>query len=226
MFRTLSIAGFVVIFVGIIIHLIIFRPKADLLFGAGRKTIFDPLRILVFLLTLPFVQQKLTLVGVLRKLVYLLALLCFLVLLVTGFFPRLFLGKPISGYWLMLHATAAPVFAACLAALAVMWADNCRLNKNYWPWLQRILQRQTKNMRIPEKYELARKLAFWIIMFLALPVILSIVLSMFPLFGTYWQELLAQFHRYCALALALVVIVHTYLMVLTEAKRTCGKTAA
>jgi len=217
MFRILSIAGFVTVFVGIIIHLIIFRPKADRLFGAGRKTIFDPLRVLVFLLTLLFVPQKFTLMGVLRKLVYLLALLCFLVLLVTGFCPRLFLGKPISGYWLMLHATAAPVFAACLAVLAVMWADNCRLNKNYWPWLQRILQRQTKNTDIPEKHELSRKLAFWIIMFLALPVILCIVLSMFPLFGTAWQKLLAQLHRYCALALALVVIVHTYLMVLTEA---------
>jgi len=218
MFRTLSIAGFVIVFVGIFIHLIIFRPKADQLFGADRRLrIFDPLRVLVFLLTLLFVPQKFTLVGVLRKLVYLLALLCFLVLLVTGFVPRLFLGKQIYGYWLMLHATAAPVFAACLAVLAVMWADNCRLNKNYWPWLQRILQRRTDDIGIPEKYELPRKLAFWIIMFLALPVILSIVLSMFPLFGTYWQELLAQFHRYCALALALVAIVHTYLMVLSGA---------
>lgn len=220
MFRTLSIAGFVTVLAGIIIHLIIFRPKADRLFGADRRLrILDPLRVLVFLLTLLFVPQKSTLVGVLRKLVYLLTLLCFLVLLVTGFCPRLFLGTPIAGYWLMLHATAAPVFAACLAVLAVMWAENCRLDKNYWPWLQRILQRQTKNQANPEGHELARKLGFWIIMFLALPVILSIVLSMFPLFGTAWQELLAQVHRYCALALALVVIVHTYLMVLTEATR-------
>jgi cytochrome b subunit of formate dehydrogenase len=84
------------------------------------------------------------------------------------------------------------------------------------PWLQKILQRRVKSQAVPEKHELTQKLTFWIIMFLALPVIISIVLSMFPLFGTAWQELLAQVHRYCALALALVVIVHTYLMVRTE----------
>ena len=225
MFRSLSITGFVAVLVGIVIHCIIFRPKADELFGIDRRLrILDPLRVLVFLLTLLFIPQKLTLVGVLRKLVYLLALLCFVVLLVTGFFPRLVLQKPISGYWLMLHATFSPVFAACLAILAIMWAHNCRLDKSYWPWLQKILQhrkascgRQTANKAVPEKHELSRKVAFWIIVFLALPLILSPVLSMFPLFGTHWQELLAQLHKYTALLLALVIIIHTYLMALTEA---------
>jgi len=222
MFREISIAGFIIVFVGIVIHCIIFRPKANELFGADRRLrILDPLRALVFLLTLLFIPQKLTLVGVLRKLVYLLALLCFVVLLVTGFFPRLVLQKGICGYWLMLHATASPVFAACVAILACFWAHNCRLDKKYWPWLQRILQRQTAEMPAPEKHELARKVAFWLIIFLALPLILSPVLSMFPLFGTHWQELLAQLHRYTALLLALVIIVHTYLMVLTEAKNKC-----
>ncbi|MFQ6035288.1 MAG: cytochrome b/b6 domain-containing protein [Sedimentisphaerales bacterium] len=244
MFRSLSIIGFVAVLVGIVIHCIIFRPKADELFGADRRRRnMDPLRVLVFLLTLLFIPQKLNLVGVLRKLVYLLALLCFVVLLVTGFCPRLVLQKPIYGYWLILHATFSPVFAACVAILACFWAHNCRLDKNYWPWLQRILQLPTQQQLAsapvaeaapatgagakaplhgnpaPEKYELARKVAFWIIVFLALPLILSPVLSMFPFFGTHGQELLAQLHRYTALLLALVIIVHTYLMALTEAKK-------
>ncbi len=220
MFRSLSITGFVAVLVGIVIHCIIFRPKADELFGADRRLrILDPLRVLVFLLTLLFIPQKLTLVGVLRKLVYLLALLCFVVLFVTGFFPRLVLQKPISGYWLMLHATFSPVFSACLAILAIMWAHNCRLDKNYWPWLQKILQRQTPEMPVGEKHEFSRKVAFWIIVFLALPLILSPVLSMFPLFGTHWQELLSQLHKYTALLLALIIIIHTYLIALTEAKK-------
>ena len=219
MFRVISIAGFVTAFVGIVIHCVIFRPKADELFGADRRLrILDPLRVLLFLLTLLFIPQKLSFVGVLRKLVYLLALLCFVVLLVTGFFPRLILHKPISGYWLMVHATFSPIFAVCLAILAVMWAHNCRFDKNYWPWLQKILQRQTPEMPAGQQHELAQKVAFWIIIFLALPLILSPVLSMFPFFGTHWQELLALLHRYTALLLALVVIVHTYLMVIIEAK--------
>jgi len=220
MFRTVSIACFIIAFVGIVIHWIIFRPKADELFGADRRLrILDPLRMLVFLLTLLFIPQKLSLVGVLRKLVYLLAMLCFVVLFVTGFFSKLIFGETISGYWLMLHATFAPVFAVCVAILAVMWAHNCRLNKKYWPWLQKILQQNVTDIAIPRRHELAQKLSFWLIVVLSVPLILSIMLSMFLLFGTYWQQLLADTHRYVAIVFALAVVIHTYLMVLIQAKR-------
>jgi cytochrome b subunit of formate dehydrogenase len=220
MFRTVSITSLAITFVGIIIHWVIFRPKADKLFGAERKLrILDPLRFLVFSLTLLFIPQKLTLVGVLRKLVYLLALLCFVVLFITGFFLKLVLGQTISGYWLMLHATFAPVFAICVAILAVMWAYNCRFNKKYWLWLQKILQQDMTDRTIPQKYEFSQKLSFWVIIGLAVPLILSIILSMFTFFGTHWQELLADTHRYIAIVFALAVVVHTYLMVLIQAKR-------
>jgi len=53
---------------------------------------------------------------------------------------------------------------------------------------------------------------------LALPVILSIVLSMFVFFGTDAQEFLLNLHRYSALVLALVIIVHTYLIIRNEMK--------
>jgi cytochrome b561 len=79
--------------------------------------------------------------------------------------------------------------------LALMWAENRRFNKNDWPYLQ--------------------KICFWLIIILAIPLILSIVLSMFPLFGTKGQEFLLDTHRYCALLLALVAIVYTYLIIRT-----------
>jgi cytochrome b subunit of formate dehydrogenase len=193
------------------------RPKLDDLFGKDRRLrILDGLRVLIYLLTLLLLEQKLNLIGILRKLVYLVALLCFIVLLVTGFFQRLVLAESISGYLLMLHATAAGVFAACLAILAVMWAHNCRFNKNDWPWLQKLLQREAVNKAAGEKYELWQKVSFWMIVFLALPLILSSVLSMFMFFGTEWQEFLLNVHRYSALTLALAAIVHTYLMTLTR----------
>jgi cytochrome b subunit of formate dehydrogenase len=165
-----------------------------------------------------FVEQRLSPMGVLRKLVYLLALLCFVVLAVTAFGPRLFLGKAISGYWLMVHATFAPVFAVCLAVLAVMWASHCRFAGSDWPWLQRLIRRVTLPKTPEEKSvcqcsKLGQKITFWLIIVSALPLILSIVSSMFTLFGTHWQELLLDTHRYSALALALAVIVHTYLTI-------------
>ncbi|MBN1392384.1 MAG: hypothetical protein JW947_06225 [Sedimentisphaerales bacterium] len=130
--------------------------------------------------------------GTIRKLLYLLALLCFLGLVITGFYPALVRKESISGYWLILHVCFAPVFAVSLAVLAVMWAGNCSF-KNTEPKLQ--------------------KLCFWLIVILAVPVILSIVLSMFNFFGTEGQELLLLLHRYGALLLAMAVIFHTYLII-------------
>ena len=219
MFRIVSIAGFIVAFAGVVLHFAVCRPKFDDLFGAERGLrILDGLRLLVYLLTLLFIPQKLNLVGIFRKLVFLLALFCFVVLAVTGFYPSVVLGKALSGYLLMVHATFAPVFAICIAILAVMWAHNCRFDKKYWPWLQRLLGRETGGAAAIEKYELGRKVLFWVIIILALPVILSAVLSMFPLFGTHGLELLLQLHRYSTLTLTLVVIVKTYLMVMAQMK--------
>lgn len=220
MFRIVSITGFIIAFVGIALHFAAFRPKLNDLFGTERRLRFlDCLRVLVYLLTLALLEQKLNLIGILRKLVYLLALLCFVVLAVTGFYPPLVLGKPLSGYLMMVHATAAPVFAGCVAVLAVMWTHNCRFDKNYWPWLQKLLQREPANTDTGEKFELTQKICFWLIIILALPLILSIVSSMFPIFGTHWQELLLNIHRYTALAFALVAIVHTYLIIRVKMKK-------
>lgn len=220
MFRMVSITAFLVVFGGICVHCI-----ASAMAKGYRWRLIDILKTLVHLFTLFFLEQKLNLVGVLRRLIYLLALLCFVVLLITGFYPVLVYGEHLSGFLLMLHATFAPVFAACLAVLAVFWADNCRFDKNYWPWLQRVLGREAVNKAGVKKYEprpsdglgeLLRKIAFWLIVLLALPVILSVVLSMFPLFGTDGQKFLLNLHRYSTLLLALVAIVYTYLIIRTQ----------
>ncbi|MHC4337645.1 MAG: cytochrome b/b6 domain-containing protein [Planctomycetota bacterium] len=217
MFRIIASTGFVVVFAGIASHLLFSLPKRDDLFGKDRSCKFlDILRIPIYALTLLLLEQKLTLIGKLRKLLYLLALLCFVVLVINGFYPSLILGKSISGYWIMLHTTAGGVFTVCIAILAVLWAHNCRLDKNYWPWLTRLLQHQPKNTAAPEKYELCQKICFWLIIFLALPLILSIIVSMLPLFGTEGQKCLLQLHRYSALSLALIAIIHTYLLIRTK----------
>ena len=155
---------------------------------------------------------------------YLLALVCFVVLALTGFYPVLVLGEHISGYLLMLHATFAPVFAICVAVLAVLWASNCRFTAGDWPWFERIVQRISSVNSSDKAAQsgnsgLGQKITFWLIIILTLPLALSIVLSMFPLFGTHWQEILLGLHRYTAYVFTVVVIMHTFLLIRTIAKR-------
>ena len=214
MFRTIASTGFIVVFAGIACHLLVSLPKRDGLFGKDRRCkILDILRIPVYLLTLFLPEQKLNLIDILRKLLYLLAMLCLVILTINGFYSSLVSAEPISGFRLILQTTAGGAFTVCLAILAVMWAHNCRLDKNYWPWLTNLLRHQSANTAAPEKYELGQKICFWLIVMLALPLILSIVLSMFPLFGTEGQKCLLHLHRYSALLIALAAIVHTYLLI-------------
>ena len=215
MFAIVSIIVFLVVLGGICAHCVISSAVKG-----HRCRPMDIFKTLVHLFTLLFLEQKLTFVGVIRKLVYLLALLCFVILLITGFYPVLVRGEQLSGYLLMLHATFAPVFAACLAALAVMWADNCRFYRSDWPWLCRIVCSEAANKEpAAPRRTLLQRICFWLIVILALPVILSAVVNMFPLFGTTGQEFLLDAHRYSALLLSLVIIVHTYLVIQAELRQ-------
>ncbi|MFC1793406.1 cytochrome b/b6 domain-containing protein [Planctomycetota bacterium] len=157
-------------------------------------------------------------------LAYLLALVCFVVLALTGFYPVLILGEHISGYLVMLHVTFAPVLTVCMAVLAVMWASNCRFTAGDWPWFERIVQRVTSVGGVDKAAKnknsgLGQKITFWLIVFLTLSLALSIVISMFPLFGTHGQELLLGLHRDIAYIFTVVVIVHTFLLIRATAKK-------
>ena len=213
MFRVISITGFIVVFGGLAFHCLVFPVSGKHKWGPVAV-----LRKLIHLLTILLIPQQLSLLGVLRKLLYLLTLLCFVVLVLTGFYKPLVMDEHLSGYLLMVHATFAPVFAICVALLAVLWAHHNRFKAVDWPWLVSFLRRfihmKTADTQGQEQRScLVQKIAFWLIIFLTLPVILSIVLGMFPIFGTEGQQVLLNLHRYCTLALTLTAIVHVYLII-------------
>ena len=169
-------------------------------------------------------KRKQSIIVILRMLAYLLALVSFVVLALTGFYPVLILGEHISGYLVMLHVTFAPVLTVCVAVLAVLWASNCRFTAGDWPWFERIVKRVTSDKSVDKAVKskssgLGQKITFWLIIFLTLPLALSIVISMFTLFGTNGQELLLGLHRYIAYIFAVVVIVHTFLLIRATAKK-------
>ena len=210
-YQKISIYAFLITIIGIGISYII---------GPYKEHLKHPIRTIVHICTLVFIDQKLSFAGAIRKLVYLLALFSFIILGITGFYPTLVKGEHISGYLIMIHATFAPILAICLAVLAVMWAGKCVFNTKDWPWLQRIIERLTL-VKIEEcpsdrKSFVWQKISFWLIVFLALPLIMSVILSMLPYFGTHWQEIFVFVHRYTALIFAIVVLIHTHLMVMTQ----------
>ncbi|MFC1738261.1 hypothetical protein ACFL1G_04320 [Planctomycetota bacterium] len=197
MFRIVSTVAFLIGFAGIALHWLFFRSKLKALYAKRRQQ--PP-------------QQKLSPLYRLRKAIYILALLCFAASVVTGFFPLLILAESIFGYWSMVHITAAIVFACCLAALAAFNAELYRFDKNYCPWLKKLLKRGDLDEEVGERSEFVLKASFWLIILLAVPLIMSMVLSMFAFFGTVIQEFLAETHRYCALLLSLILIIHSYLL--------------
>lgn len=208
MFQTVAILAFLVTFIGIALHWVL-TPA-----GGPRCPVTGGLHVFSLLL----IEQKSSLLGALKKLCYLVAMVCFVVLAVTGFWPVLVRGAHISGFLMYIHATFAPIFALCLAILAITWAGSYRFSFADCPWLTRLLRRVTR-LRIPADDRpwrcslLVYKIAFWLILFLALPLILSIVVSMFHLLGTDWQYLTLALHRWTSLVFAIVVIVHTYLAI-------------
>ena len=168
-------------------------------------------------------KQKLNLISALRVLVYAAALLCVVVQAVTGFVPVL-KGEHISGYPVMIHATFAPVLSVCLAVLAVLWAGRCRFTAGDWPWFERLVRRVTAAdgpgaQPTCRCSGLTQKVTFWLIVFLAVPLILSIILSMFPIVGTHGQKYLLGLHRNTAIVFVLVAIVHTFVLVLSRSKK-------
>jgi cytochrome b subunit of formate dehydrogenase len=211
MFQTVADIALVMTFLGVAAHWVLVPT------GGPRNVVQGGVHVFSMLL----IEQKSSILGVLKKLAYLVAFVCFLVLALTGFWPLLVRGEHISGYLMMIHATFAPVFALCLAVLAVTWAGANRFTAEDCPWMQRLLRRATRlHVATEDKPErcavLWHKATFWLLMFLALPLILSIVISMFHILGTNWQYFTMAIHRWTGLVFAVVAISHTYLAIRTR----------
>ena len=165
------------------------------------------------ILTLPLIEQNRTWIGAIRKLVYLLAVLAVLMLAITGFFPSIFYGKAMTGFYMMIHTTFGGIFAVCAAFLAVACSPRNQFIASDWPWLAKLFKME--NQPAEENHcrcGISVKIAFWLLLILSLSVILSIVLSMFHLFGTEMQHILFTVHKFSALTLAIVAIIHLYIL--------------
>lgn len=214
MFQIISLIAFAAVLGGIGLHHLLFPCGKGPRFTCGaliRKT--------VHLFTLLFLPQPLNAGGRLCKLAFLLGLLSFVVLLLTGFLPPL-MGGRLEGYWLMLHATFAPIFIASVAVVVVTGADRNRLLKCDAEHPKALWKHRKRNRACClTDCSAAPKVGFWLLAALSLPVTLTMVLSMTPLFGTEGQHWLFDWHRYSALAFAMVALLTLYILIRGEIRK-------
>jgi hypothetical protein len=213
MFKIASLVCFAVVIGGILLH--------SLVFPCGSKPRFTPKAIIrkcVHLVTLLFLEQHRSWISRFRKLAFLLGLLCFVVLLLTGFLPLL-LGGRLEGYWLMLHATVAPVFIACVAFVAATGGERYRLTSQDREYFVQLFKTRKTQRICCAAVSGASKIGFWLLLILSLPVALSMVISMTPLFGTTGQIFLFDLHRWSALAFSLAALWTVYVVVRNQIRK-------
>jgi hypothetical protein len=142
-------------------------------------------------------------------------------LFLTGFVP-LFMGLRLSGYLLIAHVTFAPVFIISLTFLLLVRAQMHAFVRANAEWVMDLLGLPLDAPLAPEDRGLVTKGCFWMVAVLSLPLVLTSVMSMFPVFGTYGQEMLFQLHRATALVFTLFVVVHAYASVRHRVMRDFG----
>ena len=208
MFRLLSAIIFFILIGWFTRAFLTQRPKRDLL----KQTFIDWLnRIQLALRNI----KKPNASNIINHIVFPIMILCIFILAVTGFFSVIVLGKPISGYLLILHVAVAPLFAVCMTVISLVWSHQHAFGEDDKKTLKFFITRKRgkKNANA-----ILKNLFFWMMIILSLPVILSIALSMFPIFGSIGQHSLLQWHRYCALAYGMVFLGYLYLYLFMPTK--------
>ncbi|MEN8192286.1 MAG: hypothetical protein ABFS12_05685 [Bacteroidota bacterium] len=140
----------------------------------------------------------------LRSFVLLITLLEFDIMVITGFAPIIFIGDNLTGIFLLIHVTIAPLIAVSFAVLVVLFAHSNRFNSSDVS----ISVDEDEKKRIQLEDGALLKINFWLISLFSLPAMLSIILGMFPLFGTEGQLVLLEIHKYSVLIITILVILH------------------
>jgi len=154
--------------------------------------------------------------GVIELLVHLGLAAGFLGLMVTSFYPVL-TGQPLHGYLLMAHVGLSPVFYFSLLGALMVWGEDCCFSKADCDWVSHRLKNPLGDPAGSPKtgrFDPLQKGFLWLSGVLGFILLVTMLLSMVPLFGTYGQELLLTLHRGAALALFMLTIFHGYRTVL------------
>jgi formate dehydrogenase subunit gamma len=142
--------------------------------------------------------------------------LSFLMLASTGLGAAVAHGE-LGGWWLWGHMAAAPVFALALAAATVSWAERSRFRRGDAEWLRRGGGYLGGPRELPAgRFDAGQKVFFWTGSLLGWIALVSILMTMLPLFGTDGLERLESVHRWTGLVLTALLLVHLYVTLLAK----------
>jgi len=144
----------------------------------------------------------------LRSIFYVLTAILFLVLAITGIFPVLAFGMHLSSLLLIIHVTAAPFFVFSLMALILLQAHRHQYDDRDLVYLQAGLKRE--DGQDSGTFIFWKKTYFWLFSVFSIPAVMSMLVSMYPLFGTEGQILLLDIHRYSVLILFVMAALYVF----------------
>ncbi len=124
-----------------------------------------------------------------NKLLSIITFISIAILAISGLQAVWFTDKPLTGIPLTIHCVVAPVAAIAF----VFWS---------------IIHVGRHSQRIgPSSKERLNRFSFWGMLTLAIPMILTIVLCMFPIFNPAQQKSLIHWHYYTSLGLTILAVI-------------------
>ena len=143
-----------------------------------------------------------------KRFFYLSTLFLFLLMAFSALIPVL-IGIHLSDVFLLVHVTVAPLFSIFTAILIIIFAHSNRFNKDD-------IKSNLEEYKINFNRNGYLKVIFWLFALFSFSAMISIVLNMFPIFGTEGQVYLLEVHKYSTLLLLLLVIFHSGLITVSS----------
>jgi len=116
--------------------------------------------------------------------------IAFVIMVITGFLPLIMGEKVLSGWWMIFHATVAPVFSILMAVGALFWVKSNGFSFNN------------------DSGSNYGKIVVWFFFILFIPNALSILFSMNTWFPSSMQQPFLSVHFYTAIGMGLLAILH------------------
>ncbi|MFW6171111.1 MAG: hypothetical protein ACODAD_11520 [Planctomycetota bacterium] len=142
-----------------------------------------------------------------ERLVYWGALLSVAGLALTSFYPVLAFGT-MRHWWLFTHMFGAGVLVAVLPLIAINWAGPSCFGPPD--------SSEPQQTQAPRFFS-TTKVMFWLFLASGFVVVLTMLLSMLPVFGTEGMHILLDIHRYSGLIAVIALAFHFYYVLLQRA---------